>query len=90
MQSMETDSEPSALPITAVGVRSTALVVLAVLASLFALHAASAVVVPVLLGVVCSYALTPLVDRLVRWHLPRALAAALLLALVVGGTGSIA
>ncbi len=87
---METDSEPSALPITAVGVRSTALVVLAVLASLFALYAASAVVVPVLLGLMCSYALTPLVDRLVRWHLPRALAAALLLSLVVGGTGSIA
>lgn len=87
---METDSEPSALPLAAVGVRSTALVVLAVLASLFALHAASAVVVPVLLGLVCSYALTPLVGRLVRWHLPRALAAALLLALVVGGTGSVA
>jgi len=87
---MQTDSKSSALPVTAVGVRSTALVVLAVLASLFALHAASAVVVPVLLGLMCSYALTPLVDRLVRWHLPRALAAALLLALVVGGTGSVA
>lgn len=90
MQAMETDSEPSALPVAPVGVRSTALVVLAVLAALFALHAASAVVVPVLLGLMVSYALTPLVDRLVRWHLPRGLAAALLLALVVGGTGSIA
>ena len=35
---------------------------------------------PLLLGLMFSYALTPLVNRLVHWRLPRALAAALLLA----------
>ena len=86
---MASDPGPSTLPFTAVDVRSGALVVLAVLASLFALHAASAVFVPVMLGLMCSYALTPLVDRLVGWHLPRALAAALVMALIVGGSGTV-
>jgi predicted PurR-regulated permease PerM len=64
--------------------------VLAVLALLYTLHWAAVVVVPVLLGVVFSYALTPVVNQLVRWHLPRALAAALLMLGVVGGMGSLA
>lgn len=90
MQAMTNDSGPSTLPIAAVDARSGALVVLAVLASLFALHAASAVFVPVMLGLMGSYALTPLVNRLVHWHVPRALAALVLLTLVVGGAGSAA
>lgn len=72
-----------------VGVRSASLAVLAVVASLFALHAASAVFIPLLLGLMVSYALSPLVDRMERLHLPRALGAALLLmtiSLGVGGT----
>jgi predicted PurR-regulated permease PerM len=55
-----------------VDVRSLSLVVLAVLASIFALQWAKAVVVPILLGVMFSYALAPVVDRLQRWRLPRA------------------
>jgi predicted PurR-regulated permease PerM len=70
-----------------VDVRSLSLVVLAVVAVLFALHAAGAVVVPVLLGVMLSYALDPLVARLQGLRLPRALAAALLLGGLVGGVG---
>jgi predicted PurR-regulated permease PerM len=77
---------PATAPVTE---RSAALVLLAVLAGLFTLHWASAVFVPLLLGLMFSYALTPLVTRMVRWHLPRTLAAALLLAGVVGGIGSI-
>jgi predicted PurR-regulated permease PerM len=42
-----------------------------------------------LLGLMFSYALTPLVTRMVRWHLPRTLAAALLLSGILGGIGSI-
>jgi predicted PurR-regulated permease PerM len=82
--------ESSPLPITAVDVRNGALVVLAVLATLFALHAAREVFVPVMLGVVFSYALTPLVNRLVQWHVPRSLAAALVLGVIVGGVGTLA
>ena len=72
-----------------VNVRSASLGILAVLASLFALHAASAVFIPLCLGLAVSYALSPLVDRLERLRCPRALGAALLLGsigLVVGWT----
>jgi predicted PurR-regulated permease PerM len=67
--------------------RSASLVVLATLACLVVLHWASAVFVPLVLGLMSSYALTPLVDRLVRLHIPRALAAAMLLIAIVGGVG---
>lgn len=68
-------------------VRSLALVVLALVAVLYTLRWASAVIVPVLLGLMLSHALGPLVDRLERLRLPRALAAALLLLGLVGGFG---
>jgi len=63
--------------------------VLAVLALLYALHWAAVVVVPLLLGLTFSYALTPVVNGLQRLHLPRVLAAALLLLGLVGGTASL-
>lgn len=86
------DVETTTLPaaVTPARVRNASLVVLAVLASLYALQAASSVFVPVLLGVMFSYAMTPLVNRLVQWHVPRGLAAALLLISLVGGTGWLA
>lgn len=62
-----------------VNVRSISLSLLALIATLFALHAASAVFIPLLLGLVLSYALSPLVDQLERWRLPRALGAGLLI-----------
>lgn len=84
-----TDNEPpSTLLKTPVDVRSVSLAVIAVLASVFALHWASAVFVPLLLGITFSYALTPLVNRMVRLHIPRALAAAVLLTGLLGGVGS--
>ncbi len=70
-----------------VNVRSASLAVLAVLACLWALHVASAVIMPLLLGLTFSYALSPVVDKLERWHWPRALSAALLLALIGAGVG---
>jgi len=60
-----------------VDVRSLALAVLAVLATVFTLRWAQAVVVPVLMGLMFSYALTPLVDRLSRLRIPRAAGAGL-------------
>ncbi len=62
-----------------VDVRSVSLALLALIASLFVLRVASAVFIPLLLGLTMSYALSPLVDRLERLRLPRALGAALLL-----------
>ncbi|MBU6260222.1 MAG: AI-2E family transporter [Burkholderiales bacterium] len=67
--------------------RSTALTVLAVIASVYTLHWASALFIPLLLGLIFSYALSPAVDRLQRWHVPRAIGAALLLLLALGGLG---
>ena len=70
-----------------VDVRNLALVIIAVIATAFALQWARAVFIPLLLGVMFSYALTPVVDRLERWHLPRALAAGVLLAAIASGLG---
>jgi predicted PurR-regulated permease PerM len=68
-----------------VDVRSVALTVLAVLGMILTLQYAQAVVIPIVLGVLISYALEPIVAWLVRWHLPRALAAAIVLVLLTAG-----
>ena len=47
-----------------VDVRSASLVVLAVLASVFTLHWAAAVFIPLMVSLMLTYALAPLVDRL--------------------------
>ncbi len=73
-----------------VDVRGAALVVISLVACAYALHWASAVFIPVLLGLMSSYALSPAVDQLKRWHIPRALGAAVLLVAVVGGLASTA
>jgi predicted PurR-regulated permease PerM len=78
--------EPAQLR-TTIDIRSTSLAILAVLATLFAVHVASPVIIPVLLGLTASYALSPIVDRMQRLHLPRALAAALLIA-ALGATAA--
>jgi predicted PurR-regulated permease PerM len=70
-----------------VDVRSLSLALLAVFASVFALRAASAVFIPLLLGLTMSYALSPVVDRLERLRVPRAVGAALLLGTICGGLG---
>lgn len=76
------------LPPPSIDVRSASLAVLAVLAGIYALHWAAAVVIPVLLGLMCSYALTPLVNRMHVWRIPRAVGAALLLLAIAGGASS--
>ena len=68
-------------------VRNTSMVVIASLLTTYALRWAAEIVIPVLMGLLFSYALTPLVDRLVRIGLPRALGAALVMVALVGGLG---
>ncbi len=63
-------------------VRTFATVVLAVGAILYVLRLAGAVVVPVLIALLFAYALEPIVSRLVRWRVPRPVAAAVAFALV--------
>jgi hypothetical protein len=68
-----------------VDVRNLALAVIAVLLSFYMLHWAKAVVVPILLGVMFSYALSPAIDRMERWRVPRAAAYGLLLTAILAG-----
>ncbi len=70
-----------------VDVRSASLALLAVLASLFVLQWAGEFFIPLMLGLIFSYALAPVADALQRLRVPRALAAALL---VVGMVGAVA
>ncbi len=70
-----------------VDVRSFSLVVLAVLASVFALQWAQSVFIPLMLSLLLSYALSPLVDRLERWWLPRWIGAAVILLGLSGAIG---
>ena len=58
---------------------SLSLSLLTLIATVFALHIAGAIFIPLLLGLTVSYALSPMVDKLERWHLPRALGAGLLI-----------
>ena len=86
----EIEAEPERLHLhMPVDVRNLALAVIAVLLSLYALQWAKAVVVPLLLGVMFSYALSPAIDRIERWRVPRAASAGLLLTAILAGLGTI-
>ncbi len=71
-----------------VDVRSVSLVVLATLASVFVLRWASAVFIPVMVGLLFSYALSPVVDWLQLRRIPRALSAAVLILGILSGLGA--
>jgi len=81
-------SPPAAL--APVDIRSLALTVLTVLAVIFVLHWARAFFIPLMLGIMISYAFSPLVNRMQKWRIPRAIGAAVLLIGIVGGTGALA
>ena len=76
------------VPDPPVDVRSVSLVVLATLASLYTLHWASAVFIPVMVGLLFSYALSPIVGWLQTWRIPRVVSAAVLILGIVGGIGA--
>ncbi len=76
------NDEP-ALPGT-LDVRSVALTLLAVLASIVLLQQAQSLVIPIVLGLLISYALYPVVSWLAGLHVPRPIGAAIVLLLLVG------
>jgi predicted PurR-regulated permease PerM len=86
------DSENGSMPRVAAASSSSALSlkVVAGLAIVAALWAGQAVLIPLMLSVMISYALEPLVVRLVACRLPRAAAVPLLLTalLTIGGVGA--
>ena len=63
---------------------SLALIILAIIALLTSLHFARAFFVPLLIGILISYALRPVVDWLGTLHIPPPAAAALVLGVLVG------
>lgn len=94
--------EPTAFPPTAqpqetetgtlvpvpVDMRNAALTVIAVLATVLMLQHAQSVFIPLVLGLLISYALEPLVSRLERWRVPRTLGAAIVMLVLIGGSGA--
>jgi predicted PurR-regulated permease PerM len=70
-----------------VDVRNMALGVLAAIATLAALRVARGFFIPLMLGLVFTYAMSPVVEGLKRWRIPRALSAAVLIVAVLGGSG---
>ena len=77
-----TSPVPTLIPMP-VDIRSLALSVLAVIATVFAMAWTKAIVVPLLMGLMVSYALTPVVNRLARWHVPRVVGAGLVMGAIV-------
>lgn len=70
-----------------VDMRNAAVTVLAVIAVLLMLQYAQSVFIPLVLGLLISYALGPVVTRLQKLRVPRAAGAGVLLLMLVGGGG---
>ena len=84
----ETTDLSHALLRAPVDVRSVSLAVLATLASVFMLRWASAVFIPVMVGLLFSYGLSPVVDWFAHRRIPRALSAAVMVLGIVFGVGA--
>jgi predicted PurR-regulated permease PerM len=78
--------EPPAAPID-LSVRSVSLTILAAAAVMWVLNWAQEVFVPIVLGILISYALEPIVAWLTRLRLPRLLASAVVMVLLTAAFG---
>ena len=70
-----------------VSVRSVALTVLAVAATMYLLHWAREAFIPIVLSILISYALEPIVTLLTRMHIHRIIAAGLVVTMTGGALG---
>jgi predicted PurR-regulated permease PerM len=78
--------DKATFPAAVLDARSTIAVwIVALIALVSALYLAHAFFVPLLFGILVSYALRPVVDRLQHYKIPRAVGSALVLAILVGG-----
>lgn len=88
---MTDDQDAVALPFS---IRTAALTVIVVIASVLALKAAAPIAVPILISILLAYALEPLVSALMSLRLPRGIAAVIVfglaLACVRAGASSVA
>lgn len=65
-----------------------AVVTIAVIVTIAAAKIAGPLLVPIVLGILLSYALRPLVARLEHWRVPRALGAVVVMSMLVAGLGA--
>lgn len=86
----ESSPAGTAQPRIDAGTPSIPLILLTIFAAVFVLDWGQPFFIPLVLGVVISYALSPLVNQLQTWHVPRAIGAAVLLAAIVGSSGFLA
>lgn len=68
-----------------VPVRSVPLILLTIFAAIFILDWAQPVLIPLILGLIVSHALSPVVDRFEKHAIPRGISAAVLLLAIAGG-----
>jgi predicted PurR-regulated permease PerM len=80
---------PEAPGLVPMDIRSAALTLLAVFAFILLLRYAQAMIIPIVLGLLISYALDPIVTHITKWRVPRTLAAAVVVLAVTGATGSL-
>lgn len=87
-QAADPEDPSHALLHVPLNVRSMTLVLLTVLAVLATLKWASAFFIPLMLGLMFSYALSPIVNALERWRIPRAISAAVLILGMLGASAA--
>ena len=73
-------------PLPTIDARGASIMTLAILATLFALQAASKFVIPIVVSILLTYALDPVVSWLERRHVPRVIGALLTLLVLVCGS----
>jgi len=78
---------PDTTPESNISVRSVALTMIAVGVTMYVLHWAREVFIPIVLSILISYALEPVVAWMTRIRLPRAAAAAVVVTLITGLVG---
>ncbi|MEO9101171.1 MAG: AI-2E family transporter [Burkholderiaceae bacterium] len=79
--------ETEEVSVSVMNVKNLSLAVMATLVSIAALRLGAGIFVPLMMSVVLSYALTPVVDQFVRWHVPRSLSAAIVVFGLCGALG---
>jgi predicted PurR-regulated permease PerM len=82
--------QPNRVRPNGIRVRHVAFTLVSAAIVIFLLRYMQPVLLPLVLAALLFYALDPAVDRLQRWRVPRAIGAALLLAIVITGCGGLA
>src|SRR5688500_12698698 len=78
---------PDTTPESNISVRSVALTMIAIGVTMYVLHWAREIFIPIVLSILISYALEPVVAWMTRIRLPRAAAAAMVVTFVTGVLG---